>query len=47
MEHIVKNLEHKENSTSGHSVKGSSLEGPQIGAPELKLADVEGRESSM
>jgi hypothetical protein len=46
MEHIRKNLEHKESLTSGDSDNGSSSEAPQIGAAEPEQVNLEGREGS-
>jgi hypothetical protein len=46
MEHVCKNLEHKDSSASGDSNKGSGTEAPQIGAAEQEQVNLEGREGS-
>jgi hypothetical protein len=47
MEHVCKNLEHKESSSFADSNKGSGTEAPQIGAAEQEQVNLEGREGSV
>jgi hypothetical protein len=47
MEHVCKNLEHKESFTSEDSDKGSGTEAPQIGAAKLEQVNLEGRQDSV